>query len=159
MSRIASQVFEFVVPFSFLICLIVRGHCPIASFLGPLMDPFDPSHPPMSCGRRRSIEGCGGVECLGGASRQICPRHCLAFDEIICYRSFRSLISFAIFFPTSYVLIMIAHAGATFKHLAAQPLNRPLKPCSWKICHRNRGMDLSSGRIDFVADWDSTSPE
>jgi hypothetical protein len=31
-------------------------------------------------------------------------------------------------FPISYELIMIAQAGATFKHRAAQPLNNPGTP-------------------------------
>src|SRR5215469_4028758 len=41
---------------------------------------------------------------------------------------------------------MMAQAGATFRHLADQPLNKPGIPCSLKMYHRNRGMDNSSGR-------------
>src|SRR6266480_6590764 len=41
---------------------------------------------------------------------------------------------------------MMAQAGATLRHLADQPLNKPDTPCSLKMCHKNRGIDNSSGR-------------
>ena len=40
---------------------------------------------------------------------------------------------------------MIAQAGATFRHLAAHPRNRPAAPSSCQIEYRNRGIERSSG--------------
>ena len=58
-------------------------------------------------------------------------------------------------FPTSYELIMMAQAGATFNVLGIHPLNSPDVPSVLKICHRKRGIDCSSGArtlVDVAAD-------
>lgn len=55
-------------------------------------------------------------------------------------------VSRAIFFPSSYVEIIIAHAGATFRHRATQPRKSPAVPSSRKMCIRNFGNESCSGR-------------
>jgi hypothetical protein len=46
---------------------------------------------------------------------------------------------------------MIAHAGATFKVRGIHPLHRPENPSCLKICHKNLGIDNSSGASVFPA--------
>ena len=67
-----------------------------------------------------------------------------AFGGKTAHQSQSSLFSFivrAIFFPISYVLIMMAQAGATLRQRAAHPFHSPGRPSSRKICSRKRGMD------------------
>ena len=46
---------------------------------------------------------------------------------------------------------MIAHAGATFNVRGIHPLHKPENPSSLKICHKNLGIDSSSGASVFPA--------
>jgi hypothetical protein len=46
---------------------------------------------------------------------------------------------------------MIAHAGATLSVLGIQPLHSPANPSVLKMCHKNLGIDLSSGAKIFAA--------
>ena len=61
------------------------------------------------------------------------------------FRSARSFTLRNTLLPTSYELIMIAQAGAIFRVRGTQPLHNPERPSVLKMCHKNLGIDLSSG--------------